>query len=101
MADSAPIFLSITQTIGMFGTFLPAFSEVRRADKSDPEFTRDVRMGELAAAALCLGVGATASAFTDSNKPILAAALTALVLVAFYEYALADKGVSPNAAIPE
>jgi len=85
---SGAVFLSMTQTVGMFGTFLPSFSDVRRGDKDDPEFLADVRMGEAAAVALCLGVGAVASSFSNSNAPTVAAALTALAVISIYEYAL-------------
>lgn len=89
---SGAVFLSISQTFGMFGSFLPSFAEVRRADKSDPEFIKDVRMGEAAAVGLCLGVGAVAASFANSNAPILAALFTAAALVAVYEYALRSEG---------
>jgi hypothetical protein len=84
-----PATLTLTQSIGAFNTFLPPLSEIRRNDPANnPAFAADVRMGEIAAAALTIGVGAVTSSLTKSNVPILIGAMSALALVVLYESTL-------------
>ncbi len=84
-----PSTLAITQGIGAFTTFLPKLSEVRRADPvANPDIAADVRMGEVAAVALTVGVGVMVSSFTGSNMPAYTAVFVSLSLVCIYESAL-------------
>lgn len=88
MADAAIIgsaTLALTQTIATFDRFLPPLTEVRRGSMNDPEFVMDVRIGELASIGLTLGVGATASALTKSNVPMIVGIFTAAIMVVVYE----------------
>ncbi|HET7414768.1 MAG TPA: hypothetical protein VFI97_03630 [Arthrobacter sp.] len=88
-----PASLCVTQGISAFTAFLPHFTEVRKADPSaNPDVVTDVRMGEIAAVTLTLGVGVIASSLTGSPVPAVVSAITAAVLVTLYEAALAQKG---------
>lgn len=83
-----PATLSITQGISAFTTFLPSLSDVRKADPTDVSFAADVRMGEVAAVTLTVGIGVIASSLTGSPIPAGTAVLICLVLVMVYENAL-------------
>lgn len=93
-----PATLAITQAVGSFQFFLPRLSDVRKADiTKDPGIVGDVRMGELAAGTLCLGVGTIVSALTQSPIPALVAMLMAAILIAVYEATLiADRPMEPR-----
>lgn len=81
--------LSVTQGVASFGAFLPKISEVRRADPANnPDVAADVRMGEVAAATLTLGIGAIASSLTGSMVPAVTALLMAIILISLYESTL-------------
>ena len=81
--------LSVTQGIGAFGAFLPKISEVRRADPiNNPDVAADIRMGEVAAATLTLGIGVIASSLTGSPVPVYTALLMVVILVSLYESTL-------------
>lgn len=81
--------LSVTQGISAFGAFLPKISEVRRADPvNNPDVAADIRMGEVAAATLTLGIGVIASSLTGSAVPVYTALLMATILVCLYESTL-------------
>jgi hypothetical protein len=93
-----PSTLVLGQAIGAFSTFLPKFSEVRAAHpSSNSDVVADVRMGEVAATALTVGVGAIASSLTGSPAPMIVGILTAFILVGLYEAAL---NADPNAGKP-
>ena len=78
-----------TQGGTAFSNFLPSFSEIRKADPlTDPSVAGDVRMGEVAAITLTVGVGLIASSLTKSPIPAVTAFVMCLILVALYEYAL-------------
>jgi hypothetical protein len=84
-----PATLALTQSIGAFQFFLPRLADVRRAStKDNPDIVGDVRMGEVAAGALCLGVGAIVSSMTGSPYPAMVSLVMMLVLVCVYEAAL-------------
>lgn len=84
-----PTTLALTQAVGAFNSFLPHLSEIRKTDpKADPSFAADVRMGEVAAVALTIGVGAIASSMTGSTAPILVSMVAAAGLVFMYESTL-------------
>lgn len=81
--------LSMTQALSLFQSFLPRFSEISAADPSkDPATVRDVRMGELAAVMMTLGIGGMTSALTGSSVPAVVAGITCMGLIGVYEYAL-------------
>lgn len=84
-----PASLGMTQAIAQFQTFLPSFTEIRKADPNeDAAMVQDVRMGELAAVLLTLGIGGMVSSLTGSPVPAVVSAVTCFGLVCLYESAL-------------
>ena len=84
-----PTTLALSQAIGAFNAFLPDITEIRKhTPDNDPEFAADVRMGEVAAVALTIGVGTVLSSLTGSSAPVTVGLLVAIGLVALYEYTL-------------
>jgi hypothetical protein len=84
--------LSMTQSLSLFGNFLPHFSEISAADPDmNPDIVRDVRMGEFAAVMMTMGIGAMTSALVGSSTPAVVALITSGGLVLVYEYALKSK----------
>lgn len=96
-----PATLSVTQGISAFHSFLPSFSEIRKNNPQDnPEFTADVRMGELAAVTTTVGIGLIAASITGSPLPAYTAILISLVLVTLYESTLrAQRPFEPGPAM--
>ena len=85
-----PATIVVSQSFSAFAQFLPPLSQVRKADpKTDPDIVGDVRMGEIAAMTLAIGVGAILSNLTRSAIPAFVALLMSLILVMLYEAALA------------
>lgn len=93
-----PATLAVTQGVSSFNTFLPKFSDVRKNHPAtNPDFAADVRMGEVAAVTLTIGVGVIASSLTGSPVPVATAAITCLILVMLYESTLrADAPFEPK-----
>jgi hypothetical protein len=84
-----PTTLAVSQAIGSFTTFLPSLAEIRKNDPiHNPEFAADVRVGEIAAVCVTLGVGVIVSSLTGSNAPSVVALITALGLIVLYETTL-------------
>jgi hypothetical protein len=84
-----PASLAISQGITAFLAFTPRLSDVRKADaKTETTMVGDVRLGEVAATAITVGVGVIASSLTGSPVPAIVAALVALTLICVYESAL-------------
>lgn len=84
-----PSTLAVTQGLSAFQSFVPKLSEIRRADPvANPDLAADVRLGELAAVTLTVGVGAIASSFTGSNAPIVTAVIVSATMVFIYESTL-------------
>jgi hypothetical protein len=84
-----PAMLGVTSGITTFTVFLPKISEVRRAHPQDnPDIAADVRIGEVAASTLTLGVGVIASSLTGSPVPTVTAAVMVLVMIILYESTL-------------
>ena len=80
-----PTTLAISQAVGSFTTFLPSLSEIRKNDPvNNPEFTADVRMGEVAAVSITLGVGVIVSSLTGSSAPAIVALVACLGLIVLY-----------------
>lgn len=94
MADPmivGPATLAATQGFTAFSQFLPRLGEVRRANKDEnPDIAADVRLGEIAAVGVTLGTGAIVSSLTQSNVPIIVAALVCAGFVILYEMTLAS-----------
>lgn len=93
-----PATLAATQGFSAFQTFLPRLSEVRKSDPvNDPDIIGDVRMGEVAAMATTLGIGAISSSLSRSPIPMYAALFICIVLICVYEAALrGDRPFTPK-----
>lgn len=84
-----PATLAATQGFSAFSTFLPRLSDVRKANASaDPDIVGDVRLGEVAAFATAVGIGAIAASLTRSPIPVYSALFISVVLICVYESAL-------------
>jgi hypothetical protein len=84
-----PASLAAGQTLSSFTTFLPRLSEVRKANvENDTGMVGDVRLGEVAACAISLGIGVIASSLSGSPVPMYAAGFMAVILICVYESAL-------------
>jgi hypothetical protein len=55
---------------------------------------QDVRMGEVAALAVCIGIGAVASSITGSSVPVFVSIFVGVLLMALYEAALRSQEVT-------
>lgn len=89
-----PTTMGLTQSISLFQGFLPRFNDIRKENPvKNPDFVNDVRMGELAAALLTIGVGAIMSSLTGTPYPALISLISALGLIALYESALRANAV--------
>ncbi len=86
-AASAAI-LAMTTGVGYFNVMLPPISEVRKATLADRSFSCDVRIGEMAASGLTMGIGLVASSLTGSPVPAVIALITSVGLVCMYENTL-------------
>ena len=96
-----PASLAVSQGISVFLQFLPKLSDVRKADPiGDPSFVGDVRLGEVAATAVCVGVGLIASSLTGDPIPAFVAVAMSLTLIFIYESALrADRPWEPKRTV--
>ncbi len=84
-----PTTMGLTQSISLFQGFLPKFNDIRKEDPvNNPDFVSDVRMGELAAALLTIGIGAIMSSLTGTPYPAMVSLISALGLIVLYETAL-------------
>lgn len=89
MADMlGPASLALSSSISSFQFFLPRLSDVRKADMNDGDMVGDVRLGEVAAIAVCTAVGAIGSSLSGSVVPMVVAGIVSVVLVCVYETAL-------------
>lgn len=88
MTDVGTAALAITQGVAAFNSFLPPLSEVRKGSVDNPEFAGDVRMGEIAACALTVGVGTIVSSLTGDPVPVYVAVVVSIGLVIMYETTL-------------
>jgi hypothetical protein len=65
-----PAMLSVTSGMQAFQGLLPKISDIRKADpQNNPDIAADVRMGEVAAGTLTMGIGLIASSLTQSPLP--------------------------------
>ncbi len=84
-----PTTLAVTQAVGSFSTFLPSLADIRKNDPiNNPEFTADVRVGEIAAISVTLGVGVIVSSLTGHPAPAIVAFIASLGLIILYESTL-------------
>ena len=96
-----PASMVLSSGIGHFQSFLPKLSEVRKSS-GDPDLIGDVRMGEIAAAALTIGMGAIASSIVGDPLPTFVAAIVAAALIFLYELALrGNKPFQPRESMAE
>jgi hypothetical protein len=93
-----PATLGVTQGITAFTTFLPKLSDVRKANpETDTDTAADVRLGEIAAVTLTIGIGVITSSLTGSPIPAYTAVFMCLILVCLYESTLrADRPLEPK-----
>lgn len=95
-----PASLAAGQTLSTFTTFLPRLSEVRKAAADDPDMAGDVRLGEVAASAISIGIGVIASSLSGSPIPMYACAFIAVILIVVYESALNGNNIlSPKVPV--
>lgn len=87
-ATAASISLAIGQTVGSFTFFLPRLADVRQAARDDTLIRGDVRMGQVAAASLSIGIGAIMSQVTGNIYPIVVSSMVVLIIAAVYEVAM-------------
>jgi hypothetical protein len=81
--------LALTQSVTVFQQFLPPLTDVRKIDAgSDRSGMLDVRIGEIASAALVIGIGGVLSMMVRTHEPLLVATVAAIGLVGIYEYVL-------------
>ncbi len=80
--------LAVGQTVGSFSVFLPRFSEVRQASPGDEGTRKDVRLGQVAAFTVSVGIGLILSQISGQPEPAMVSLVMALVIVALYEKAL-------------
>lgn len=80
--------IAITTAVGAFYQMLPPISEVRKRNADDPDFAADVRIGEVAASVIALGIGGIASSLSGSSVPALVSVLVSVSLIVLYESTL-------------
>lgn len=103
MADAnagAMAVLALTQGYAQFNGMLPKITDIRKIDaKFDAESVADVRVAELAAFAGTMGVGIIVSSLSGSPLPAYVSLLTAVSLIAMYEFVLrADRPMEARSA---
>lgn len=93
-----PASLAIGQGVTAFNVFLPKITDIRKANPADnPEFAADVRIGEIAAVTVTMGIGLIASSITRSSVPAIVSGIVCLILVFIYESVLrADRPLEPK-----
>lgn len=91
-----PATLTLGQGLGMFQSFMPKFTDIaHHSYGSDPAFESDVRMAEMAASLVTLGVGILVSQMTGSAVPATVSVVVVVSLLTLYEKALrAGRSVS-------
>lgn len=85
--------ISIGQTVVAYQFFLPRITDVRKAAPNDPAMRGDVMLGQLAAGAVAISVGVLFAWMTGSPVPVYVTLFVALVIAAFYQFALNGNGV--------
>jgi hypothetical protein len=80
--------MAVTTSLAAFYQMLPPISEVRKRSSGEPEFAADVRMGEVMASAITIGIGGIASGLSGSPVPAFVSILFAAGLITMYEMTL-------------
>lgn len=80
--------IAMTTAVGAFYQMLPPISQVRRESEANPEFAADVRVGEVAASVIALGIGAIAGSLSQSATPVVVSIMLSASLVFLYETTL-------------
>lgn len=83
-----PTLLAITASLTAFNEFLPKLTDIRAHTPYDACYVQDVRLGELSATALVLGIGAISSSLTGHPAPVIVAGLACIGLIGIYEMSL-------------
>lgn len=86
--------IAVGQTITAYQFFLPSLSEVRRAipgPYGNRDVVADVYMGQVAAGAVSIGVGAMLASVTGSRMPVYISVFIAAIIGGMYHYALSCK----------
>lgn len=90
-----PATLGITQGVSVFMTLLPNISTVRKSDPyNNPEVAADVRVGEIAASAINIGIGVIVTNLTGSPVPVVVSAIVSLILICLYESVLRSESLA-------
>lgn len=82
--------LAATSAIGLYTSFLPDLRDVRKSTRGDKDAVADVRVGEIAATALTVAIGITASSLIHNPAPAMIALVVAGFLIITYESVLAS-----------
>jgi hypothetical protein len=90
--------MGITTSVGLYTAFLPKINEIRKTPPTSDEAT-SIRMGELAAGALTVAIGMTASTLVKSPYPAALTIASALAMVCMYEMVLNAPATNPRKAI--
>lgn len=72
-----------------FSNFLPKITDVSAKNPNDESYANDIRMGEIAAITVTIGIGVIASSLCGSSVPAVTSLVMCAILVALYEIALA------------
>lgn len=83
-----PAMLGVSAGIQAFQSMLPRITDIRKETTHNESFAADVRLGEVAAGTLTMGVGIIASSLTQSAIPVYTALLMTIILVTIYESTL-------------
>jgi hypothetical protein len=78
---------SALESAHFYSAFLPSVMTIRKFAK-DPEAVESLRRGEAIATGFALMLGWVVSELTDSYLPLLFTAITAVAMLAVYEYAI-------------
>lgn len=82
--------ISMGQTVVAYQFFLPRLPEVREAPADDPTMRANVLLGQVAAGAVSISVGAMLAWMTGSPVPVYTALFIAFVIAGIYHYAMND-----------
>lgn len=75
---------------------MPPLEDIRRkSPEADPEFSADVRTGELVGSVVIVGLGVIASAIVGAPYPLIVSLTVTALLVFLYEYTLTHRTFSP------
>lgn len=87
-ADLGIATFAIAQGMTSFMAFLPRLTDVRKASFADPSFTADLRIGELGAGVITMGIGGIIAALTGNKLPLIVSLFVVVTIVVLYESVL-------------